>query len=276
MNVVNKSISTWDKVAPNFGEVGPKYWDYFGTKLVELSNISKGARVLDIGMGRGASLFPALDKVGKDGYVIGIDSSEMMVNETYKDIFNRNICNAEVKNMNAQYLEFKEETFDNIICGFGFGYLMISEEKLNGILRLLKKGGQVGFSIWGIQHDQEWLTEIVNKYLSPVKSDKNISKAELPKFDTVDDISKILNDFGFINIKVHYENSEVIYIDEEEWWQEMWTNAVRGIFEQIEDLGSDVFTEFKNNVHKGLEKFNKGNGLSFDMPVIYAFGDKQF
>lgn len=274
MKVDSKSISTWDKVALNFGKMGPKYWEDFGTRLVELSSISRGARVLDIGMGRGASLFPALDKAGKNGYVLGIDSSEMMVNETHKDILHRNICNAEVKHMDAQYLDFKEESFDNIICGFGFGYLMLSVEKLNGILRVLKKGGQAGFSIWGIQEDQKWLTEIVNKYLPQGNQNKNIRTPDITKFDTVEDISRILNDFGFVNIKVHHENSEVIYKDAKEWWQEMWTNAVRGIFEQIEGLGYDVFMEFKKDICKGLEKFDRGNGLCFNMPVIYAFGEK--
>lgn len=273
MNVDNKVISTWDKVASNFGKIGPKYWDDFGIRLVELSNINTGAKVLDIGMGRGASLFPALDKAGKDGYVIGIDSSEIMVNETHKDILSRNICNAEVKNMNAQYLDFEEESFDNIICGFGFGYLILSEEKLNGILRTLKNGGQAGFSIWGIQEDQKWLTEIVNKYLP---TDNNIKRSDMPRFDTVEDITKILKDYGFANIKVHYENSEVVYKDEKEWWQEMWFNAVRGIFEQVEDLGPDIFTRFKNDVCLGLKKLSRGNGIGFNMPVIYAFGEKQF
>jgi len=276
MNVNNKSISTWDKVAPNFGEIGPKYWSNFGNRLIEFSSISSGAKVLDIGMGRGASLFPAVDKVGKDGYVIGIDNSEVMVNETYKDILHRNICNAKVKNMNAQHLDFKENSFDNIICGFGIGYLLLSQDKLNGIIRLLKNGGQAGFSIWGVQEDQKWLTEIINKYLLPVNQNKNSRNPDRPKFDTVEDIMKIFNDLGFVNIKVHQENSDVIYKDKEEWWQEMWTNAVRGIFEQIEDLGCDVFEEFKKDIFNELERFNRGNGLYFNMPVIYAFGEKHF
>ena len=48
-----------------------------------------------------------------------------------------------------QNLEFDDNSFDNVICGFGIGYLLFSESKLNGILRVLKNGGQVGFSIWG-------------------------------------------------------------------------------------------------------------------------------
>ena len=54
----------FNKIAPSWGEIGPKYWNDFGDRLVELSNIKKGAKVLDIGVGRGASLFPATEKVG--------------------------------------------------------------------------------------------------------------------------------------------------------------------------------------------------------------------
>ena len=70
------------------------------------------------------------------------------------------------------------------------------------------------------------------------------------------------------------EDSDVLYRDKEEWWQEMCTNAVRGIFERIKKLGCDVFKEFKSDVFNGLEKYNRGDGFHFNMPVIYAFGEK--
>lgn len=176
--------------------------------------------------------------------------------------------------MNAQYLDFEENSFDNVICGFGFGYLLLSENKLSGIVKILKNGGEAGFSIWGIQEDQKWLTDIINEYLPTVGQNKNISNKDIPKFDTIDDVMKILNNSGFMNIKIHQENSVVIYKDKDEWWEEMCTNAVVGIFEQIENLGGHIFEKFKQDVFVGLEKFNKGNGLYFNMPVIYAFGQK--
>lgn len=274
MNEKKKEIiNIWDKVAPNFGKIGPEYWSDFGNRLVELSSINNGARVLDIGMGRGASLFSAINKVGKDGYVIGIDNSKVMVSETYKDILSRNTCNVEVKNMNAENLQFDDNSFDNVICGFGIGYLLFSERKLKDILRVLKNGGQVGFSIWGQQEDQKWLTEIINKYLHTELKNKN-RNSNIPKFDNVENVIKILHDSRFHNIKVHEENSDVVYKDKEEWWKEMCTNAVRGVFEQIEDLGCDIFKEFKIEVFNGLEKYNRGDGFHFNMPVIYAFGEK--
>ncbi|WP_102401808.1 class I SAM-dependent methyltransferase [Haloimpatiens massiliensis] len=270
-----KAINIWDKVAPNFGEIGPKYWDDFGRKLVKLSNIEIGGKVLDIGMGRGASLFPALEKVGKDGYVVGIDNSNVMVKETHKDISARNICNAEVKNMNAQSMDFAENSFDNVICGFGMGYLLLGENKLNDVLRILKTDGQAAFSIWGVQKEQKWLTDIVEKYLKADLSNSNNKKLDIPKFDNVEDITKILHDSGFQNIKIYEENADVVYMNKKEWWEEMHTNAVRGIFDQIQKLGFESYVQFKVDIFKGLEQFKKDDGLHFNMPVIYAFGHKK-
>lgn len=274
MSEENKSgTNVWDKVALDFGKVGPKYWDSFGLRLVELSTIGSGAKVLDIGMGRGASLFPAIDKVGKTGQTIGIDNSEAMVRETYKDIISKNISNADVKVMNAEHLEFQEDYFDNIFCGFGFGYLILSADKLQGVKRVLKTDGQAGFSIWGVQEEQKWLTKIIGNYINN-KSANNNAKNYIPKFDTVDTVTKILKDEGFKNIKVYEENNLVIYESKEQWWMEMWNNAVRGIFEQIEALGLDKLAEFKNDVFNELENFHKEDGICFNMPVMYAYGEK--
>jgi len=52
---------------------GPDYWDYFGVRLVECAAFPLGAKVLDAGCGTGSSLFPAMERTGARGYVIGID-----------------------------------------------------------------------------------------------------------------------------------------------------------------------------------------------------------
>lgn len=71
--IKKQMTQVWDNVAPTFGTIGPRYWDFFGHRLVELANINEGAQVLDIGCGRGASFFPALKKVSLNGHVTGID-----------------------------------------------------------------------------------------------------------------------------------------------------------------------------------------------------------
>jgi len=52
---------------------GQDYWDYFGVRLVEHADIFPGAKVLDVACGTGSSLFPAVEKTGPKGFVIGFD-----------------------------------------------------------------------------------------------------------------------------------------------------------------------------------------------------------
>jgi ubiquinone/menaquinone biosynthesis C-methylase UbiE len=52
---------------------GQNYWDYFGNRLVEHTNILPGSFVLDVGCGSGSSLLPAAKKTGNHGYACGID-----------------------------------------------------------------------------------------------------------------------------------------------------------------------------------------------------------
>lgn len=52
---------------------GPDYWDYFAARLVEKAAIYPGGKLLDVGCGTGASLFPAAKKIGAHGFAVGID-----------------------------------------------------------------------------------------------------------------------------------------------------------------------------------------------------------
>lgn len=161
-----------------------------------------------------------------------------------------------------------------MVCGFGLGYLLLSDNRLNEVKRVLKAGGQVAFSVWREQQDQRWLTEIVERYLLNKIDNVNKDKKKVNKLDNVRDVIEALNICGFKNTKGYEENNEVIYRDKEEWWQEMNANAVKGIFDQIEALGTIQYDEFKKEVYLGLERFQRKEGLLFNMPVIYVYGEK--
>ena len=111
--------STWMNIMREFdqelrektnGEVGFRFFDYFGEKLVELTKIPEKAKVLDVASGRGASLFPSSKKVGNNGSVIGIDISEGMVQKTTEEIIKRGISNIKMMQMDAENLKFQNHT----------------------------------------------------------------------------------------------------------------------------------------------------------------------
>ena len=65
---IKKNITDlFNKVSTVFDSNGPRYFAYFGEKLVEFAGVKEGQKVLDVASGKGASLFVSAEKVGENG-----------------------------------------------------------------------------------------------------------------------------------------------------------------------------------------------------------------
>src|SRR4030095_8041259 len=84
--VFTRSASSYERI---------RYFPIFGEWLVEMAKIREGANILDVACGRGAVLFPAAERVGLSGHVIGIDLAEGMARETGLEIQRRGLTQAE-------------------------------------------------------------------------------------------------------------------------------------------------------------------------------------
>src|SRR5687768_2510098 len=62
---------------------------HFGRRLVEVVGIEPGQHVLDVATGRGAVLFPAIERVGTAGDAVGIDIAEAMVQAANEEAASR-------------------------------------------------------------------------------------------------------------------------------------------------------------------------------------------
>ncbi|HKZ54384.1 MAG TPA: class I SAM-dependent methyltransferase, partial [Anaerolineales bacterium] len=109
----------------------------------------RGASVLDIASGRGASLFPAAERVGPTGRAIGIDLAESMVEEAIREICSRGLGNLEARVMDAENLLFPNATFDYVLCGFCLFFFPQLERALSEMRRVLKPNGRIATSTWG-------------------------------------------------------------------------------------------------------------------------------
>src|SRR5512140_3367880 len=99
-------IGVFSRAAPTYDRIGPRFFAHFGRVLVERAQLTPGAAVLDVAAGRGAVLFPAAQQVGTGGRVIGIDLSAEMVRETAAEIRNSGWQHVEMRQMDAEQLDF--------------------------------------------------------------------------------------------------------------------------------------------------------------------------
>lgn len=272
---IKKNITElFDKVAPVFDGNGPRFFSYFGEKLVEFAEVSKGEKVLDVATGKGASLFSASKLVGDNGEVIGVDISQGMVNETNLEIEKRGVKNAKIMVMDAENLTFSDEIFDKILCGFGIFFFPDYKASLNEFSRVLKKDGKVGFTTFLRKRDEKflWLDDITYKYLPKYDNELDeYQESDKPEFDTEEGLYKILNESGFKNIKILKEEKDFMYKDEEEWWAKLSTH---GAIRVLEAIPKDKFEDFKGEIFEKLKSMKGPEGIPATMYVLYAFGTK--
>jgi O-methyltransferase / aklanonic acid methyltransferase len=144
----------FDRLAPEYDAVGPACFTYFGQRLVEEAAVGHGQRVLDVACGRGAVLFPAAQRVGAAGEVIGIDLAEEMVRATNIEARRRGLS-VSARVMDAERLQFADSTFSRVLCGFGLMFFPHLEQALNEFRRVLEPGGRIGVSTWQVSQADE-------------------------------------------------------------------------------------------------------------------------
>lgn len=259
------------------------YWSFFGRRLVELSDIKPGFRILDVGTGTGACLIPAAKKTGERGSAIGIDINDNYVRRANENLSNFGLRNATATNMDAKQMSFTENHFDYALCGFvGFGSVYDYERKeyrqtnriMQEIYRVLKDGGGVGFSNWRLQGDIETLRELSMKYL------EEMGRAPLRRIpmgyskEDEEGIQKLMTDAGFTNIIIHVEDLNVRYNHDDEWFRYM-SGAGRAIVQATVDEKPGDIEHFKRTILSQIpESHRRADTLVFRKSVIYSYGIK--
>jgi ubiquinone/menaquinone biosynthesis C-methylase UbiE len=269
--------------APTYDRVGPRFFSYFGRRLVEMAKIPPGATVLDIASGRGAVLFPAAEAAGDTGQVTGIDLSEGMVQATARDIENRDFSNAEIRQMDAEYLKFANQTFDVVLIGFAIFFFPQLDHALSEFYRVLKPAGRIAWTTFHERSTDEWawFGDLVDSYLDSADDESveedAIAESEEPEpvFDTVEGVEAIMTSAGFTDVVVESETADFIYSDEEEFWDTLYSHGMRASLERIEKIhGQDGLERFKNELFVHLQRTKGADGIHQGLPVLYTVGAK--
>jgi ubiquinone/menaquinone biosynthesis C-methylase UbiE len=248
--VKSRIADLYNRVSSEFDRVGPETFGLFGRILVEEAQLQPGMHVLDIGAGRGASLFPAAMIVGDNGLAIGIDLAFEMARQMHSDLLREDIPQTASLNMDAEHLAFPPSTFDALLCGFAI-FFLDPKLALPEWQRVLRPGGRVAISISG-GNDPRWawyeqiLLEYQKAYGFPLHP--GAQGLRQPK-----EIMEALAQAGFKNITIHSHEIEIQYPDAETWWKARWTHGSRY---PLDHMPKDVLAEFQVRVLERARKMD--------------------
>jgi len=256
-------VGVYDRAASLYDRVGIKQFTYYAKLLIEQLNIPLGARVLDVATGRGAILFAAAEKVGPDGYVLGVDLAPNMIAETEAEIKSRGLKQAEVKLMDADDISFPDASFDFITCGFALHFLDYKRLLLR-FRKMLKPGGQLATAHPYVPTDDKenfekwkWLFELTREVFPPDfeppaswVAPNRLNKPEL--------IEAELREAGFDEVMVTPEESVMYFADEEDWWQWEWSQGSRF---WVEGMSPEGLEKFKTVSFQKLKEMKGPKGI---------------
>lgn len=268
----NSVSDLYNKVAPIYDQIGPAIFSHFGQRLVDEAKISNGAKVLDIGSGRGASLFPAAERVGQEGLVIGIDLSPIMVAETAKEIESQGLKNVQIIQMDAEQLEFPDAAFDFVLCGYTIFWFTDIIKSLSEVNRVMTSGGTYAITMSSTDDMQwwTWFMDLLYRYneIHPLFTD-SLGTNSVNRDPKALEIALLRA--GFSDVRTITETTRFIYRSKDDWWNSLWSQATRI---PLEKMPTELLEQFKQDVYKNLSSFKDENGYWWPWSTHFTLAKK--
>ena len=166
------------------------------------ASIKKNDKVLDIGCGGGITSFEASKLAGKDGYVLGADISEILLNLAKKNF--SNIRNLEFQYCDVQNYNFENNFFNKVISRFGVMFFENPIVAFKNIYNSIQNGGSLHFVCWTNVLENEFFTAAANIIIKHLNREfPKVTRTPGPfAFSETKYVKQILNASGFENIKV--------------------------------------------------------------------------
>jgi ubiquinone/menaquinone biosynthesis C-methylase UbiE len=277
MTKPNSSADQKSRTAAAFNQIAEDYdnMNYLrdgAAWLVEQAALPAGARVLDVATGTGWAAIAAARTVGPAGAVVGVDLARDMLDQAQRKIDKLGITNIELREADAERLDFADNTFDAVLCACGLFFVPDMPAALREWRRTVKPGGQVAFTSFGANLKQP-LVDLFNRRLSSYGID-------VPPFPAMrladpDTCRSLLLEAGLVQIEVRSEQRGYYLASAnlDQYWQtEIWSSVNRS---RLLSLAPPRLEQFKAEHISALEALATPNGIWIDIPFNFARGWKQ-
>jgi len=255
-----RNMKIWNEVAPRYH----KRWASVNKgpfqstkKLVELVNINKGDSVLDVACGTGVVTNEIQKKIGKSGYVVGLDTSSAAIKIAKK--WNGRKLNVNFVNTDAEKFNFSKK-FDVITCQYALFFFPNAQKALKNMKNSLKKSGNIGISVHGSKDRVPFFSNIIDAVTKYIPDYVPPDSPNLDRFGTKSTLRSEVSKAGFSKIIVkdyvfHYSPGKF-----EDYWGNYLKYIAKPLKEKINKLDYSKRKELKQLVKDKTLQFTKKNG----------------
>jgi SAM-dependent methyltransferase len=225
----------FERSAPTYDAVGVAFFTDVGRRLVALADVQAGERVVDLGCGRGAALFPAATAVGPTGTVLGIDLAPTMVALTRADARVRGLANVSVEMGDAQEPGLTSGRYDVVLSSLTVYLLPDPLAALRAWRDAVVDGGRLALTTFAGRDDPRWawLSEIFPSR-DPAASTPDLDADEdTGPFSSSERLHELLAEAGWGDATSVEQDHDLRFADADQWVDWSWSHGMRIYWERM-------------------------------------------
>jgi ubiquinone/menaquinone biosynthesis C-methylase UbiE len=263
-----KAERTYNAAADTFDAAPLGFWDRCGRGTVERLTLRRGARVLDVCCGSGASALPAARAVGPTGTVIAVDLAEDLLKLGRAKARAAGLSGVEFRRADMTALAFPDRHFDAVVCVFGIFFVPDMETQVAELWRMVRPGGQLAITTWGpgifAPAYEIWLAAVRR-----IRPDLHSAFNPWDRITTPDAVGKLFADAGVRHVQVAAEEGHQVLRAPEDFWTIALGSGLRWTIDQ---MGAETALVVKREILDALA----AEGVDrVETNVIYAVAQRE-
>jgi len=253
--------STWDEFS-----AGWRKWDAeilgwhapFGDAVIQEAWLRPDSAVLDVAAGTGEPGLTAAALVPR-GSVALLDISAGMLRVASEKAAARGLANVHTAVGDAAALPFDDESFDAVLCRFGFMFFPRMTAAVGEMARVAKPGARISAAVWGRAAENPWASLILGTIArhtevpQPPPGTPGLFRCAAQGF-----MGRIFRDAGLVDVSERKVSTDLVQASPELYWEFMTDIATtvavglaRADWEARELIRSDVFQLLGRYEHDG-------------------------
>ncbi|GMQ99754.1 MAG: class I SAM-dependent methyltransferase [Zetaproteobacteria bacterium] len=244
-------------------------------RMLELSGISSGSRLLDIASGTGEPAISAAQIVGESGKVIGTDLVDEMLAVAREKATRMNLDNIEFHCIDAETLDFTAGSFDAVTIRWGLMFMPEPRACLTAAHKALKQDGRISLACWAAPEKNPFvgvLMKTLSKYMDiPVPPP---GAPGIFAFADPDRLQDALASAGFRNIALEEMAIDVVEVEDGRAYWEAISDLAAPVMALVRQLDEPTRLNYIDEVIKVADALKQGTTLCMRGVTWIASADK--
>ena len=262
-----KAETAYNAAADYYDAEPMEFWARYGQRTVERLRLWRGAHVLDVCCGSGASALPEARAVCPGGQVIAADLAGELLKLGRAKAQAEGLQCVEFRRGDMTSLNFPDRHFDAVVCVFGIFFVPDMETQVRELWRMVRPGGQLAITTWGPRF---WSPayEIWLEAVRRMRPDLVAAFNPWDRITTPEAVRTLLHEGGAENIDVVPEDGYQTLRTPEDFWTMARGSGLRWTIDQMgTELAGDVQREI-------LDRLAAAGVDRVETNVIYAIAEK--